>query len=95
MRSDGNSGFFFILILYILINLSVFFYFARDKIKAKKNVWRTPENLLLFFAFLGPIGAWGGMQVFRHKTQKIKFYLVPLFALLHGVLLFVLIRVIK
>jgi uncharacterized membrane protein YsdA (DUF1294 family) len=84
-----------ILILYILINLSMFFLFARDKIKAKKNVWRTPENLLLFFAFLGPIGAWAGMQVFRHKTQKIKFYLVPLFALFHGALLFVLIRVIK
>ena len=84
-----------ILILYILINLSVFFLFARDKIKAKKNVWRTPENLLLFFAFLGPIGAWAGMQVFRHKTQKIKFYLVPQFALFHGALLFVLICVIK
>lgn len=83
--------FFFVLILYILINLSVFFCFAWDKIKAKKNVWRTPENLLLFFAFLGPFGAWGGMQVFRHKTQKIKFYLVPLFILFHGALLFVLI----
>jgi uncharacterized membrane protein YsdA (DUF1294 family) len=91
MRSDGNSGFFFVLILYILINLSVFFFFARDKIKAKKNVRRTPENLLLFFAFLGPFGAWGGMQVFRHKTQKITFYLVPLFDLFHGALLFVLI----
>jgi uncharacterized membrane protein YsdA (DUF1294 family) len=89
------SDFSLVLIFYILINLSVFFSFARDKINAKKNVWRTPENLLLFFAFLGPIGAWAGMQVFRHKTQKIKFYLVPLFALFHGALLFVLIPFIK
>jgi len=78
---------FLFLVVYILVNMSVFFCYGHDKIKAKKNLWRTPENLLLFIAFLGPFGAWSGMQVFRHKTQKIKFYLVPLFALLHGVLL--------
>ncbi|MFA5348013.1 MAG: DUF1294 domain-containing protein [Methanoregula sp.] len=76
-------GFWLLLVAYILVNGAVFLYFACDKIKAKKNAWRTPENRLVFFAFLGPFGAWGGMHMFRHKTRKIKFYLVPLFAVLH------------
>jgi uncharacterized membrane protein YsdA (DUF1294 family) len=70
-------------IVYILINGLVFFFYAHDKIKAKKNTWRTPENRLLFFALLGPFGAYSGIKVFRHKTRKLKFYLVPVCAMLH------------
>lgn len=79
--------FLLFLIIYTLVNGAVFSLNAHDKVKAKKNAWRTPENLLLFFAFLGPFGACCGMQVYRHKTQKIKFYLVPVFALLHIVIM--------
>jgi len=70
-------------IVYTLINGLVFFFYAHDKIKAKNNSWRTAENRLLFFALLGPFGAYSGMKVFRHKTRKLKFYLVPVCAMLH------------
>jgi len=70
-------------IVYTLINWSVFFLYAHDKIKAKNNTWRTSENRLLFFAFLGPFGAYAAIQVFRHKTRKLKFYLVSVCAILH------------
>jgi len=80
---------FFVLfvVFYTLINGVVFFFYAHDKIKAKKNARRTPENRLLFFALFGPLGACAAMLVFRHKTRKMKFYLVPVCAMFHLVLL--------
>jgi len=78
-------------IVYLLINGLVFFFFAYDKIKAKKNTWRTPENQLLILALIGPLGAYAAMRVFRHKTRKMKFYLVPVCAILHiGIFIWVL-----
>ena len=58
--------------------------FARDKRKAKKNLWRTPESTLLLLAFIGgAIGAFLGMLLYRHKIRKAKFYLtIPTLALL-------------
>ena len=45
-----------------------------DKLKAKKGMWRIPENTLFLFAFLGGgIGTIAGMYTFRHKTKKLKF----------------------
>ena len=55
--------------------------------KLKKNTWRTPENQLLILALIGPFGAFTAMLVFRHKTRKLKFRLVPVFAMLHIVML--------
>ncbi len=80
---------FFVLfvVFYTLINGVVFFFYAHDKIKAKKNARRTPESRLLFFALFGPLGACAAMLVFRHKTRKMKFYLVPVCAMFHIVLL--------
>jgi uncharacterized membrane protein YsdA (DUF1294 family) len=75
-------------IFYILINGLVFFFYAHDKIKATKNTWRTPENQLLILALIGPFGACAAMQVFRHKTRKLKFYLVPVYAMLHIAIIF-------
>ena len=51
-----------------------------DKEKAKKRKYRIPEATLLGIALLGgSIGAWFGMQVFRHKTKHRKFTLgIPL-----------------
>jgi uncharacterized membrane protein YsdA (DUF1294 family) len=74
-------------IIYVGMNILAFFTFAHDKLKARANTWRTPENSLLFLAALGPFGALTAMQVFRHKTRQVKFYIVPLFALLHMVLI--------
>ena len=71
----------FLAILSVL-NVLVFIVFAADKNAARKNSWRISERTLLLLGMLGPFGAFGAMKVFRHKTQKIKFYLIPLFAIL-------------
>jgi uncharacterized membrane protein YsdA (DUF1294 family) len=60
-----------------------FLSYARDKSAARKKTGRTPENLLLGIALIGPFGAYAAMLVLRHKTRKWKFYLVPVFILLH------------
>lgn len=70
---------------YLLaINVVVFLLYGLDKQKARKNRWRIPEKTLLMMAVLGGgIGAYVGMKVFRHKTQKPKFYIgVPVIVLL-------------
>ena len=47
-----------------------------DKQKARKNKWRLPENLLIGSAIIGgSLGAWCGMQLFRHKTRHKRFTL--------------------
>ena len=69
--------------LYLCVNFIAACAFAGDKRKAKKDTWRTSENTLLVLAFLGPFGAFGAMRLFRHKTRKIKFWLVPFFLVLH------------
>jgi len=69
--------------VYAILNSVVFSLYAYDKRKARKNRWRTPENRLIFFALIGPFGAYGAMKVFRHKTLKTKFLLVPVFLILH------------
>lgn len=68
---------------YLLVNIVAFLAYYRDKRSAERAVWRTPERSLLLFALIGPFGAFAAMQVFRHKTQKPKFRLVPLFVCLH------------
>jgi uncharacterized membrane protein YsdA (DUF1294 family) len=74
----------FFLILYALVNGCAFVAYAYDKKKAAAAAWRTPENLLVLYALAGPFGAYAGMKIFRHKTRKIKFYLVPLFLVIHS-----------
>ncbi|PKL69755.1 MAG: DUF1294 domain-containing protein [Methanomicrobiales archaeon HGW-Methanomicrobiales-1] len=71
--------------LYAILNTGAFLIFANDKRKAKNNAWRTPENLLLVVAALGPFGAYAAMLLFRHKTRKLKFFLVPVFLIVHVV----------
>jgi uncharacterized membrane protein YsdA (DUF1294 family) len=58
--------------------------YAIDKWKAKHQKWRIPETTLLCLAMAGgALGAYIGMQLFRHKTKHKKFtFLVPLFLLL-------------
>ena len=67
------------------MNLLAFVLYGIDKLKAKKGAWRIPEATLLLVAFLGgSLGAFLGMEVFRHKTKHAKFkILVPLFLILH------------
>lgn len=83
----------YIIYLVIGINILTFVLMAVDKIKAIKKSWRIKEITLLTLAFLwGSIGLLSGMIVFRHKIRKIKFViLTPLFIILHGGLIYLLI----
>jgi uncharacterized membrane protein YsdA (DUF1294 family) len=76
--------------LYLLINLVAMMMYAYDKMMARKGDRRISERTLLLMALAGPFGAMAGMKWFRHKTRKMKFKLVPLFALLHLLIAFLL-----
>ena len=59
-----------VIIYLVLINLPPFVLIGLDKKKAKKNLWRIPENTLFLSAILGgSAGAIAGMYVFHHKTR--------------------------
>lgn len=72
------------IIIYIAINIFTFLLYALDKLKAIRHSYRIPENVLLTFSFFGPVGAFFGMLLFRHKIRKNKFIIIiPFFLLLH------------
>lgn len=77
-------------IIYACLNILAFAVFTLDKLKAKMKIGRSPENSLLFFAALGPFGALTAMMGLRHKTRHMQFFLVPVFAILHVVLILLL-----
>ena len=66
-----------LLIPYLLIvNAAGFLLMLADKYKARKNLWRIPEKTLMTVAIIGgSVGAYAGMQIFRHKTKHPKFYI--------------------
>ncbi len=67
---------------YVVMSLLALFLYGRDKKKAKKRKWRTPESVLLGVGFFGgAIGALIGMNLFRHKTRHWYFWAVNLLAL--------------
>lgn len=80
------------IILYsvIFLNIITFLLYGLDKQKARQRRWRIPERVLIGFALIGgSVGAYAGMKVFRHKTQKKKFSIgVPLIFLIQIGLLF-------
>lgn len=67
-----------------LINMIGLIIFGMDKRKAIKGKWRIPEKTLLLVAcFGGAVGAYLGMHLFHHKTNKPKFYItIPLLCIL-------------
>jgi uncharacterized membrane protein YsdA (DUF1294 family) len=77
----------FLHVLLIIVNCVALIIFGVDKWQSKKRGWRVPESRLLLVAFFGPFGAYVGMLLFRHKTRKIKFLLVPIFLILQAILL--------
>lgn len=78
--------------VYLVVNVIALLMFLVDKLSSKRNGQRISEKNLLTMALFGPFGAWAGMRAFRHKTRKPLFKLmVPLFAILHLVLLFLLV----
>lgn len=76
------------ILIYVGLNILAFAVFAYDKLKSKMKRGRISENSLLLVAALGPFGALAAMMGFRHKIRHMKFFLVPVFALMH-LLLFV------
>ena len=60
----------------LIINAAAFLLMLADKHRARKKLWRVPENIFLLFALLGgSLGILAGMYAFRHKTRKPKFYI--------------------
>ena len=78
-----------LVLILLAINLITFAVYGIDKVKAEEGKWRTPEATLIALAAAGgALGAFLGMQIFRHKTRKPKFYItVPALMVLEGVLL--------
>ena len=81
------SQVWFLWIFLSIINFISLAVFGIDKLNSQKGGWRVPESRLLLIAFFGPFGAYAGMLLFRHKTRKIKFLLVPIFLFIQGLLI--------
>lgn len=58
----------------LIINAVGFALMLADKHKAKKNLWRIPEKVLMLTAAIGgSLGILLGMHLARHKTKHPKF----------------------
>ena len=70
-------------IYFIVINFITLITYGIDKHKARKYQWRISENMLMGLALIGGfVGAFLGMQLFRHKTRHMKFVIgVPVIAI--------------
>lgn len=83
-----------LLVYLAIVNIAAFLAYGADKYKACTNRWRISEATLLLLAFAGgSVGALLGMLLFRHKIRKWKFRTaVPLFFLIHTVLLWIVLK---
>lgn len=77
------------LIYLLLVNAVGFFLMLVDKQKARRNLWRIPERVLIGTAIAGgSLGVLLGMRLFRHKTLHPKFSVgVPILLAVHMILL--------
>ena len=75
-----------IILLFIVLNIAALALYGNDKRKAVKDKWRTPEKTLLLMGLVAPWGSILGMKIFHHKTQKTKFKLNYVFAVLHVII---------
>ena len=75
--------------VWLLINIVTFALYGVDKQRARRKQWRIPERVLLTATWLmGGVGAYVGMQAFRHKTKHAVFrYSVPMAAILQLILM--------
>ena len=65
------------------MNVAAFAAYGSDNYRSMHGQWRIRERTLLLALLGGSAGAWLGMQVFRHKTQHLKFkYGVPVIFLI-------------
>ena len=77
-------GIKYILIYFALINLLAFIMFWVDKRAAQNGQWRISEKALIIVSMLGgSVGSLVSMNIFRHKTKKMKFILgIPIILIL-------------
>ena len=66
------------MIWYLIgINIITFILYGIDKYLAMKGLYRISEYSLFCISFFGGcVGALLGMNVFHHKIQKVKFWLL-------------------
>ena len=84
------------MIIYLtIINALAFLLMLADKYKARKNLWRIPEKVLLGVALLGgSLGATAGMYGVRHKTKHAIFAIgLPLMMIVHILIILALMKV--
>lgn len=93
MLSDAMNLKIFLFYL-LIVNIICLALFGLDKRRAQTGAWRIPERDLFLWAIVGgSLGGWLGMQLFRHKTQHLKFKLgFPLIIVLQLGLLYYLNR---
>ena len=78
-----------------VVNVITFFIYRADKMKARRKQRRIAEKTLLTWATIGgSVGAFLGMRMFRHKTNKEKFYIgVPVVLLIHIIIVLIFYRI--
>jgi len=59
--------------LLLAAHVGAFAAFGLDKTLARLGRRRIRERALLWWVFLGCVGAWAAMSLFRHKTRKMRF----------------------
>ena len=85
-------------VLYLaVINILSFLAMGLDKKRAKKHRYRISEAILISLSVLGgAIGSLIGMVVYRHKTNKKKFYKgIPIIYLLNQIFILFIFNTIK
>lgn len=75
---------------YLAINLITFLVWGFDKWRAQNQQWRVSERILFSLIIIGgAFGALVGMQIFRHKTKKIRFWVIGILAgIIHIAIIF-------
>lgn len=82
-----------IVYIYIsLVSIISFILVGIDKKRAINHKWRIKESTLLFFAFIGGgIGTLLSMNIFHHKTKKMKFKIgVPIICIINIIMAIIL-----
>ncbi|GLX70763.1 DUF1294 domain-containing protein [Paenibacillus glycanilyticus] len=79
-----------LIIYWIVINFIAFALMGMDKSYARHKKRRIPEKRLFGISAIGgALGAWIGMQVWRHKTKHTSFRVgIPLLFVLNLVILY-------
>lgn len=80
-----------IILLYLaVINFTAFVLYGLDKRRAVRHQYRIPERTLIGIAVIGgSVGAFLGMQLFRHKTRHPKFFIgVPVIIVIQAAIAF-------